>query len=128
MENRLTDVRVCPGGGPWLPQPAIFGDLARDQQENDSELSLSLSRHLLAMRKQYRLGHGALSFVSGWSNGVPVFDSGPVRVVANLSDAPVAAPDRVIIASSTTEVAEFVAPQRGVGVRRESSLPSRRWR
>jgi alpha-glucosidase len=108
----------APGGTPWLPQPPIFGDLARDQQENDPESSLSLYRHLLAVRKEHGLGRGGLTFVDGFPADVIAFDNGPVRVVANLGDKPVDIPQGDVIAASTTTLSRGVGPNEVVWVRR----------
>ena len=108
----------APGGQPWLPQPSVFGELARDQQDGDPESSLSLYRHLLATRKEHGLGRGALSFVDGYPHDVVAFDNGPLRVVANLGDTPVEAPAGEIVASSTTTVTDQVVPHQVVWVKR----------
>lgn len=109
-----------PGGDPWLPQPEIFGELARDQQEGDPESSLSLYRHLLATRKAHGLGRGALSFVDGYPADVVAFDNGDIRVVANLGDTPVELPAGEVVASSSTTVTDQVVGNQVVWVRRES--------
>jgi alpha-glucosidase len=110
----------APGGDPWLPQPAIFGDLARDQQDGDPESSLSLYRHLLATRKEHGLGRGALSFVDGYPDDVVAFDNGPIRVVANLGDTPVDMPHGEVVASSSTAITDQVVSNQVVWVRRAS--------
>lgn len=108
----------APGGDPWLPQPAIFGELARDQQEGDPESSLTLYRHLLATRKEFGLGRGALSFIDGYPDDVVAFDNGPLRVVANLGDSPVEIPVGEVVASSNSEITDQVVPNQVVWVRR----------
>ena len=110
----------APGGDPWLPQPPVFGELARDQQEGDPESSLSLYRHLLATRKEHGLGRGALSFVDGYPADVVAFDNGPIRVVANLGDSPVDLPEGEVVASSATAVTDQVGANQVVWVRRAS--------
>lgn len=109
-----------PGGDPWLPQPEIFGELARDQQEGDPESSLSLYRHLLATRREHGLGRGALRFVDGYPADVVAFDNGDIRVVANLGDTPVELPAGEVVASSSTTVTDQVVGNQVVWVRRES--------
>ena len=108
----------APGGTPWLPQPATFGDLARDQQEKDPDSSLTLYRQLLAVRKEFSLGRGDLSFVDGAPAEVVAFDNGPLRVVANLGDTPVALPEGEVVASSITPTPSQVMPHHTVWVRR----------
>ena len=110
----------APGGDPWLPQPPVFGELARDQQEGDPESSLSLYRHLLATRKEHGLGRGALSFVDGYPADVVAFDNGPIRVVANLGDSPVEIPAGEVVASSATTITDQVGANQVVWVRRAS--------
>jgi alpha-glucosidase len=110
----------APGGEPWLPQPEIFGDLARDQQDGDPDSSLTLYRHLLRVRKEFGLGRGALSFVDGYPEDVVVFDNGPLRVVANLSESPVPLPAGEVVAASTPVEGDQVTRDQVVWVRREA--------
>ncbi|WP_345801082.1 glycoside hydrolase family 13 protein [Microbacterium sp. AZCO] len=89
-----------PTGESWLPQPAEWAVLARDAQRADEASTLSLYRALLAARRARHLGSGALEWLEGFGEGVLAFRNGTVTVVANASDAPVALPDGIVIASS----------------------------
>jgi alpha-glucosidase len=108
----------APGGTPWLPQPAVFADLARDQQEKDPASSLALYRQLLGVRKELGLGRGDLRFLDGFPDDVVAFDNGPVRVIANLGDTPVPLPEGEVVASSITPTPGEVMPHHVVWVRR----------
>lgn len=115
-EKDATNFGFAPAGQPWLPQPAVFGELARDQQQGDPESSLALYRHLLEVRKRYALGRGGLRFLDGWPDDVVAFDNGPIRVIANLSDQAVTLPAGQVVASSTTAITDRVEPHQVVWV------------
>ncbi|GAA3918697.1 glycoside hydrolase family 13 protein [Microbacterium invictum] len=81
-----------PSGATWLPQPAEWATLARDVQEADEDSTLWLYRTLLATRRAYALGSGDLEWLEGFGTDVLALRNGPVTVIANTGDAPVALP------------------------------------
>ena len=89
-----------PSGETWLPQPEVFGELARDQQEGDPSSTLELYKTLLQLRKQHGLGTGQLSWQESAENHVLRFQNGDVTVLCNFGDQPVALPEGKVIASS----------------------------
>ena len=89
-----------PTGASWLPQPAEWAHLARDEQAADAASTLSLYRSLLTLRRARGLGAGSLEWLAGFSADVLAFRNGNVTVIANVGDAPVALPDGIVIASS----------------------------
>ncbi|MFH8251704.1 glycoside hydrolase family 13 protein [Microbacterium sp. B2969] len=89
-----------PTGESWLPQPAEWAVLARDAQAADEASTLSLYRSLLSSRRARHLGSGSLEWLEGLGEGVLAFRNGSITVVANASNAPVALPDGIVIASS----------------------------
>ncbi|TQJ30489.1 glycoside hydrolase family 13 protein [Microbacterium sp. SLBN-146] len=89
-----------PSGASWLPQPAEWADLARDEQVSDPESTLSLYRALLSARKAHSLGSGDLAWIDGYADDVVAFRNGDVTVVANVGDQPVALPAGNVIAAS----------------------------
>ncbi|MDF2092891.1 glycoside hydrolase family 13 protein [Knoellia sp. 3-2P3] len=95
-----------PSESTWLPQPAVYGEYAVDQQEGVAGSTLELYRQLLATRRQRSLGTGGLRFVEGLGDAVVALENtgagdGSTLVLANLGDAAVALPGgaRVLVAS-----------------------------
>jgi alpha-glucosidase len=97
-----------PTAATWLPQPAVYRDLAVDQQEGVAGSTLELYRRLLDLRREYALGSGTLQWLDAASSGSDVVafrstgaDRNEVTVLVNLGAAPVALPEgvRVLVAS-----------------------------
>ncbi len=72
----------------WLPQPERWAELARDTQAADPTSTLQMYRDALRLRRIHGLGSGDLTWIDAGED-VLAFDNGPVRVVANLSEAPI---------------------------------------
>ncbi len=88
-------------GASWLPQPEQWAHLARSVQVDDPASTLSLYRELLAARRRFDLGAGALEWVDlELGTDVVAFRNGDVLVVANTGTTPVALPAGDVIASS----------------------------
>lgn len=89
----------------WLPQPAVYGDLAVDQQDGVPGSTLELYRLLLRTRRERALGVGGLRFAEGYGADVVAVVSsgqaGETLVLANLGDPPVHLPQgaRVLVTS-----------------------------
>jgi alpha-glucosidase len=92
----------------WLPQPAVYRDLAVDRQEGVPGSTLELYRRLLELRRGYALGSGALQWLEAFADAPHVVayrskgsDREDVSVLVNLGAAPVALPAgaRVLVAS-----------------------------
>jgi alpha-glucosidase len=92
----------------WLPQPAVYRDLAVDRQEGVPGSTLELYRHLLGLRRAYALGSGSLQWLEAYADVPDVVayrskgsDRTDVSVLVNLGEAPVALPAgaRVLVAS-----------------------------
>lgn len=94
----------------WLPQPANFAQYAVDQQENDAHSTLSLYRQLLKLRRQYNLGEGSVEWLDSPSEDVLVMRNGPITVVLNVGDAPVALPAGKPLVSSLAQPIEGTLP------------------
>ncbi|HVD27209.1 MAG TPA: DUF3459 domain-containing protein, partial [Mycobacteriales bacterium] len=98
-----------PTSDTWLPQPAVYRDLAVDRQEGVPGSTLELYRHLLGLRRGYALGSGSLQWVEAYADVADVVayrskgsDRADVSVLVNLGSAPVALPAgaRVLVASA----------------------------
>jgi alpha-glucosidase len=84
-------------GKTWLPQPAVFGELARDAQKGDPGSTLELYRTMLALRASHNLGTGTLQWLSGYPDSVVAFSNNGVAVIANTAGASVALPEGEIV-------------------------------
>jgi alpha-glucosidase len=94
-----------PSEASWLPQPAIYGDYAVDQQDGVEGSTLELYRELLRVRRERQLGTGGLEDVDGFGDDVVALvntgDGQRTLVLANLGSEPVALPSgaTVLVAS-----------------------------
>ncbi|MDF3313334.1 glycoside hydrolase family 13 protein [Rhodococcus sp. T2V] len=73
----------------WLPQPEDYAKLAVEQQIGVPGSTLEFYRDALRLRRDFVLGSGSLSWVTS-PEKVLAFDNRTVRVIANLSESPVA--------------------------------------
>jgi alpha-glucosidase len=99
----------------WLPQPAVYADLAVDRQTGVEGSTLELYRTLLRLRRDLRPGRGELTWVDLGEDAL-AFDvstaSGPpIRVIANLGRGFLPLPEGadVLVASGDID------PERGLG-------------
>ena len=100
-----------PTDSSWLPQPAVFGELAVDRQHGVAGSTLELYRTLLRLRRAHRAGRGSLTWLDLGEN-VLAFDissdgDAPVRVIANLGAEVLPLPEgEVLVASGEFDAAE----------------------
>jgi len=88
-------------GKSWLPQPEIYEQYSRDQQEGVAGSTLELYKHALKMRKQLALGEGSFEWVDEFVGENSLgFRNGNILVVHNFGHTPIALPAGEIIASS----------------------------
>ncbi|WP_414695814.1 glycoside hydrolase family 13 protein [Oryzihumus sp.] len=94
-----------PSADTWLPQPAVYGRYAVDQQEGLEGSTLELYRALLATRRERALGVGSFTWVEGYGEDVVAFvvDAAGERtlVVTNLGSADVALPEAASVLLSS---------------------------
>ena len=93
-----------PGHKSWLPQPAIWSELARDRQQQDPGSTLSLYRRALGLRRDLGLGGGGLEWLAGFAPDVLAFRNGDVVVLSNTGTAPVPLPAGDVLLASAAEV------------------------
>lgn len=86
-------------GAAWLPQPELWARLARDRQEGVAGSTLELYRSALTARREFGLGTGEVTWEAS-APGVLSLTNGRVRVIANVSGAPVPVNGTVIVASA----------------------------
>ena len=70
-------------GESWLPQPEDWARFARDSQIGVPDSTVELYVRALAARRQYDLGAGSLSWLSGYDDGVVAFTNGQMTIIAN---------------------------------------------
>ncbi len=93
-----------PAGETWLPQPEVYGVLARDRQLGAEGSTLEMYRAALRLRRELGLGVGTGTVT--WDDapaGVLSHRVGDVHVVANVSGEPVAVAGEVLVASHELE-------------------------
>jgi alpha-glucosidase len=94
-----------PSDTTWLPQPAVYGEYAVDQQVGVEGSTLELYRSLLSLRRERQLGTGGLQTAEGFGDDVvALVNTGQgeaTLVVANLGAEPVSLPEgaTVLVAS-----------------------------
>ncbi|MGO4342904.1 glycoside hydrolase family 13 protein [Pedococcus sp. 2YAF34] len=95
-----------PTDATWLPQPAVYGEYAVDQQDGVEGSTLELYRTLLATRRERSLGTGGLQVLDGYGDEVVALvntgaGEGDTLVLTNLGSSTVALPEgaTVLVAS-----------------------------
>jgi alpha-glucosidase len=87
-------------GASWLPQPAVFGELARDQQQGVESSTLELYLRLLRLRSSHGLGSGDFSWLPDFPGSTVAFTNSGIAVIGNLGTATIALPAGELLASS----------------------------
>jgi alpha-glucosidase len=99
-----------PTGKTWLPQPAVYADLAWDRQIDVPGSTLELYRAALRLRRQFGLGGGSLRWLDS-VDGVLTFRNGNVTVMTNVSALDVVLPAGKVLASSEELPAGGILPE-----------------
>jgi alpha-glucosidase len=106
-----------PSENSWLPQPAQWASLARDQQEGVPGSTLELYRTLLSLRASHALGTGTLEWLTGYDADVVAFRVDGVTVIANAGTTPVELPtEGSILVASADVVGGVLAPDTTVWI------------
>jgi len=88
-------------GKAWLPQPEIYAQYSRDQQDGVEGSTLELYKQALKLRKELQLGEGSFDwapeFIGEKSLG---FRNGEILVVHNFGHEPISLPRGEVISSS----------------------------
>jgi alpha-glucosidase len=88
-------------GKAWLPQPEIYAEYSRDQQEGVADSTLELYKHALKLRRELGLGEGSFEWVAEFVTENSLgFRNGDILVVHNFGHSPIELPEGEIIASS----------------------------
>jgi len=84
-------------GSSWLPQPPVFGELARDQQAGVNGSTLELYKTLLTLRATHALGRGAIEWHDNTPEGVVAVTNNGVAIIANVESDAVALPEGEVL-------------------------------
>ena len=88
-------------GKAWIPQPEIYAEYSRDQQEGVEGSTLEMYKHALRVRKELKLGHGTFDWVPEYTNATTLgYRNGDVLVIHNFGTEPIPLPAGIVIASS----------------------------
>jgi alpha-glucosidase len=88
-------------GKAWIPQPEIYAEYSRDQQEGIPGSTLELYKHALKLRKELGLGHGSFDWVPEYTNETTLgYLNNGILVIHNFGREPIALPQGNLIASS----------------------------
>ena len=91
----------------WLPQPASYAALSRDQQGSEGS-TLSLYKQALAIRKQLSLGEGSFDWIS--KTDLLGYQNGSTLVIHNFGTSSVELPaGEVLLSSAPLEAAKLPA-------------------
>ncbi len=84
-------------GKAWLPQPASYATLSRDQQVGKPDSTLTMYQEALKLRSELKLGEGSFDWVS--QDEVLTYQNGNLRVVHNFSNQAVKLDGEVLLSS-----------------------------
>lgn len=87
-------------GEAWLPQPANWGDFARDAEATDPDSTLNLYAEALRLRRDHDLGAGNVHWVRGFRGTTVALRNRDVLVIANLGKKPAALPAGTVLLAS----------------------------
>ena len=109
-------------GESWLPQPAVFAELAADRQADDPDSTLSFYRRAIRVRREFDVGRGRLEWIEAEPD-VLRLGRGPIEVVVNFGHEAFALPEgELVLASAFDAVVDgFLRPDSGVWIRRTST-------
>ncbi|REF94505.1 alpha-glucosidase [Asanoa ferruginea] len=93
----------------WLPQPAVFGELALDRQQGVPGSTYEMYVAALRLRRAHELGDGALTWVAG-ADEVVAFHNGTVLVLTNFGSAPAPLPEGAEVLLSSEPLAGREVP------------------
>ena len=88
------------GAKSWLPQPAAWAELARDQQNGVAGSTLELYKLALLLRREHSLASGTVEWVAGFGPDVVAYRNGDVTIVANTGAASVQLPAGDVLLAS----------------------------
>ena len=106
-------------GAGWLPQPEVYREYARDQQDGVAGSTLELYKAALRIRRELKLGEGSFEWIADYTNDRALgYRNGDVIVVHNFGGDSIALPGgRVLLRSvADSDENDAVAPHETVWV------------
>ncbi len=103
-----------PTGRSWITQPATFGPLARDAEQQDPSSFLRHYENLIALRREHGLGSATLSWNDTGRPDVLSFTVADVTVIVNFGATAYPVPAGEVIAASEPGVSEALGTDQAV--------------
>ena len=102
-------------GKAWIPQPAIYAEYSRDQQDGIEGSTLEMYKHALRLRKELGLGNGSFDWEPEYTNATTLgYRNGSVLVIHNFGREAIALPAGDVIASSANAASVGIEPDQTV--------------
>jgi alpha-glucosidase len=92
----------------WLPQPASYAALSRDQQVGNPDSTLELYRSALKVRSELKLGEGSFDWVK--TEPELSYQNGNVKVIHNFSQTPIELDGKVLLSSMPLDESGKLSP------------------
>jgi alpha-glucosidase len=91
-------------GKSWLPQPEVYREYARDQQDGVAGSTLELYKSALRIRRELKLGEGSFAWLPQFTNEISLgYRNGGILVIHNFGREPIAMPSGDVILRSANE-------------------------
>lgn len=106
-------------GKSWLPQPEIYREYSRDQQNGVAGSTLELYKSALRIRRELKLGEGSFAWLPQFTNDRALgYRNGGILVIHNFDSAPIAMPAGEVLLRSANESDEkHIAPNETVWIK-----------
>ena len=102
-------------GKAWIPQPELYAEYSRDQQEGVEGSTLEMYKHALRLRKELDLGNGSFDWEPEYTNATTLgYRNGGVLVIHNFGQEAIEMPQGEVIASSANAASVGIEPDQTV--------------
>ncbi len=102
-------------GKAWIPQPELYAEYSRDQQEGVEGSTLEMYKHALRLRKVLGLGNGSFDWEPEYTNATTLgYRNGGVLVIHNFGQEAIELPQGEVIASSANAASVGIEPDQTV--------------
>ena len=102
-------------GKAWIPQPELYAEYSRDQQEGVEGSTLEMYKHALRLRKELGLGNGSFDWEPEYTNATTLgYRNGGVLVIHNFGQEAIEMPQGEVIASSANAASVGIEPDQTV--------------
>ncbi len=102
-------------GKSWIPQPELYAEYSRDQQEGVEGSTLEMYKHALRLRKVLGLGNGSFDWEPEYTNATTLgYRNGGVLVIHNFGQEAIELPQGEVIASSANAASVGIEPDQTV--------------